>query len=165
MVCVSSVTRLLLPFLLLVACSPREEIPPVSVTRRGDLTIESRPLRMDATMAAVGLAPAGDRREGESEWDSSFSDAEGRAQRDSVEREFRLTIVNRGATASEFHARIDYLGVDGKLVRRRALEKLVVPPFTETTWSGSVSLPPPGGAEVVTRVLRSTEPFELPVPQ
>jgi hypothetical protein len=161
---VDTVARLFLflPLLLALACSSPDEGPPVTVTKRGDLTIESRPLPVNATLTAVGLGAGGDRREGSSEWESSFEDAEGRTEREGVRRQFRLTVVNRSATAREFHARIDYLDPEAVLVRRRSLKSLVVPPFTETIWSGAVLLPPPGNAEVVSRVLPSSEPFDPP---
>ncbi len=148
---------------LLVACAPPGDstAAPV-VSKRGDLTIETRDLRGEATLAAVGLAPEGDRREGASTWDSTFTDAKGRLERDRVRRAFRITIVNRGATARDFHARIDYLAPEGTLVRRRSLDNLVVAPFTEMSWSGAVLLPIPGDAAALARVLPATESFEEP---
>ena len=148
-------------FLLLAACAPQGDEParPV-VTRAGDLTIETRDLRSEATFAAVGLAGEGDRREGESSWDAIFGEGDARPERDGVRREFRITIANRSATAREFHARIDYVGSDGELIRRRTLERLVVAPFTETSWLGAVLLPHPGAGQAVARILPAAEPFD-----
>lgn len=152
--------RLSLLVLLAAACAAPGEPGRVSVTRRGDLTIASRELPAAGTLAAVGLGPAGDKRDGASEWDGSFRDLSVRTERDGVRRDFSVTLVNRSPNAREFHARLDYLGPDGALVRRRTLTNLVVPPFTETTWSGSVLLPPPGEAEALARILPATEAFE-----
>ncbi|HSN67728.1 MAG TPA: hypothetical protein VLV48_00690 [Thermoanaerobaculia bacterium] len=151
---------LFLLVLLAAACGAPEEPARVTITKRGDLTVSSRELPADGTLAAVGLAPAGDKREGSSEWDGSFQDGERRTERDGVRREFRVTLSNRSATAREFHARLDYIAPDGTLLRRRTLTNLVMPPFTETVWSGSVLLPPPGNADVDARILPATEPFE-----
>lgn len=154
------------PILLLLGCVPAAEQPAAPVvTTRGDLTVATRDLRGDATLAAVGLAPAGDRREGESTWHYSFTEGEGRRDRTTIRRPFTLTIVNRGETARDFHARIDYLTLDGDVLRRRTLQALLVPPFTEVSWSGSVALAPPGDAPVLARVLPATEAFEEPRPE
>jgi hypothetical protein len=157
-------TRVVLILALLVSlsgCAPATEESSVTVTRRGDLRIESRTLTPDATLAAVGLGPEGDRAEGDATWDDTFADAPGRRDRDAVARDFRLQITNRAATAREFHARIDYLAPDGALVRRRELDHLVVAPFTEIAIVGSVRLPLPGDAAVLARVLPSSEPFDV----
>ncbi|HEU5163338.1 MAG TPA: hypothetical protein VFV54_09360 [Thermoanaerobaculia bacterium] len=152
--------RLAILVLLAAACAAPEGPARVTVTKRGDLTIASRQLPAAGTLAAVGLAPAGDKRDGSSEWDGSFQDGRPRTERDGVRRDFSVTLVNRSSTAREFHARLDYLGPEGALLRRRTLTNLVVPPFTETVWSGSVLLSPPGDAEVVARILPATEAFE-----
>ncbi len=149
--------------LFLLACAPQaEDAAAPGVQRVGDLTIASRDLRSEATFAAVGLAGAGDRREGSSSWDASLAEGESRTERDGVRRGFTLTIANRGTTAREFHARIDYRGAEGALASRRSLENLVVPPFTETSWSGDVLLPHAGNAQALARVLPAAEPFEAP---
>jgi hypothetical protein len=153
-------TRFLFPLALVLACASPDEGPQMTVTQRGDLRVESRPLPADAALAAVGLRPGGDRREGAAEWESAFEEGESRTERDAVRKGFRLTLVNRSATAREFHARIDYVGPDGSLVRRESLTSLVVAPFTESHWNGAVLLPLPGRAEVVARVLPATESFD-----
>ncbi|HEY0788819.1 MAG TPA: hypothetical protein VGE86_09240 [Thermoanaerobaculia bacterium] len=155
-----------LPLLLLAACAPSAEEPAAPViTRAGDLSVETRDLRTEATFAAVGLSGEGDRRDGASTWDGTFSEGETRPGRDGVLREFRITIANRSSIAREFHARIDYLDSEGDVVKRRTLENLVAPPFTEVSWSGSVVLPRPGNNQALARVLPLAEPFDPPLPR
>jgi hypothetical protein len=150
-----------LPLLFVLACAPAADEPAAPVvTRAGDLSVETRDLRSEATFAAVGLAGQGDRREGASTWDGTFSDGEARPERDGVRRGFRVTVANRSATAREFHARIDYVDSEGDVVKRRALENLVVPPFAEVSWSGAVLLPHPGTNPALARILLASEPFD-----
>ena len=152
--------NLLLAVFFAAACASPEDSARVTVVKRGDLTVTSRQLPAEVTLAAVGLAPAGDRRDGASEWDGFFHDGTSRPERDGVRRAFSVKLVNRSSTAREFHARLDYLGPDGQLIRRKTLTNLVVPPFTETVSSGSVLLPEPGDAQVLARIIPSTEAFE-----
>lgn len=151
---------LLLVLFVAAACAAPEEPSPATVGKRGDLIVTSRELPADVTLAAVGLAPDGDRRDGASEWDSSFHEGTSRHEPDGVRRPFTVTLLNRSATARDFHARLDYVAPDGRLIRRKTLTNLVVPPFTEVVTSGSVMLPRPGDAEVVARIIPATEAFE-----
>lgn len=146
--------------LCLAACMAPPEEAKVQRTTWRDLTIETRSLRADTTFSAVGLRPSGERDDGSTDWDTSFTDERGAVDGDFVRRDFRLTIRNRGEVAREFHARIDYLSSDGELLRRRSLDRMVVAPFTEMTWIGADMIRNSGEPEVLARVLPVSEPFE-----
>lgn len=124
------------------------------------MVLESRSLPADTTFAAVGLRPEADHDDGATDWSASASDRVLGAKDGFVRREFRLTIANRGATAREFHARIDYYAPAGELLRRRKIEHMMVPPFTENSWIGSAMLKAPGEGELVVRVVPSHEPLD-----
>ncbi|HVR44704.1 MAG TPA: hypothetical protein VMS56_14820 [Thermoanaerobaculia bacterium] len=143
----------------LAAClgEPEES---VRVARWRDLIVESRSLPADNAFAEVGLRPSADRDDGATEWFTSFREAEGATEGEFVRRDYRITIGNRGSTAREFHARIDYLGAEGKILRRILLDELVVPPFTESTWIGGTMIRREGEIAVLARVLPASEPFD-----
>ena len=147
--------------IVLAACSsPEPAREDVRRTRWRDMIVESRPLPADTAFSAVGLRIRGERDDGATDWSWDFTDARGETRDDFVRRDFRLTIANRGSTALEFHARIDYLGPEGERLRRKELEPLLVPPFTESTWIGATMLRAPGDAEVLARLLPASEPFD-----
>lgn len=121
--------------------------------------VESRPLPADAAFAVVGLRPEAEHDDGSAQWSTSYSESAIPMREGVARRRFRLTIRNRGTSALEFHARIDYFG-DEKLVRRRTLDDLLVPPLTERSWIGEVLLPPPADMEPLVRVLPASESFD-----
>lgn len=153
--------RLLLAPAILAAClapeSPRDE---VRTTRWRDMIVQSRPLPADTTFSIVGLRTRGERDDGATEWSWTFAETRGAVRDDFVRRDFRLTLANRGPMAREFHARIDYFSSEGERIRRKELEPLLVPPFTESTWIGATMIRVPGEAEVLARVLPIDEPFD-----
>lgn len=147
--------------IVLFACSPPEPAPEqIRRTRWQDMIVESRPLPADTTFSAVGLRIRGERDDGATEWSWDFRDSRGPVRDEFVQRDFRLTIANRGPIAREFHARIDYFDPEGESVRRKELERLLVPPFTESAWIGATMIRAPGKAEVLARVLPVSEPFD-----
>ena len=151
---------LLLAILLFAACRD-EPAPAVHVSRWQDLIVESRSLPADTTFSAVGLRPESDRDDRSTDWEVKFSDAEKPAAEDGfVRRDFRLTILNRGSSAIEFHGRLDYhAGVAG-LHRRRSFDHLLVPPFTERSWIGSITMRAAAGIEPLVRIVPTSEPVD-----
>ncbi|MGH9457296.1 MAG: hypothetical protein ACRD2J_06595 [Thermoanaerobaculia bacterium] len=154
--------RPFVPFLaafLLFACSQESSAPAVEVHRSRDLVVLSRELPAETAFAVVGLRTEPARDDGAADWDWDFGDRQLEIRAGVARREFRLTVRNRGATVRELHARIEYFG-SGEMLRRRTLDNLVVPPFTERTWIGSVSLASSVEPSPLVRVLPRTEPFE-----
>lgn len=153
---------LLLPLLLFaLGCARPPEPPEVQVVRWRDMRLESRTLPAETAFAAVGLSPKGERDDGATDWSSHASDLPRESKDGFLRREFRLTIANRGPVAREFHARLDYYAPGGgDLMKRREIDHMVVPPFTENTWVGSTMIREPGEAELLARVLPASDDFD-----
>ncbi len=104
--------------------------------------ITSRPLRADATLNITGLRPRGEKDTGAADWDWSFRDDPVRVTGNAAWKRFTLTIENHSPDVRRFEARIGYRVRDtGRPVRTRTLRRLVVPPFTEMSWTSTTRLP------------------------
>lgn len=152
---------LFLPLLFAIGCAGPPEPPEVRVSQWRDMRLESRALQADTAFAAFGLRNQAERDDGSARWNGHASDLPREATDGFLRREFRVTIANRDSIAREFHARLDYLEPEsGDLIRRREIDHMVVPPFTENTWVGSVMIRPPGDAELIARILPASEAFD-----
>jgi hypothetical protein len=157
-------TRFLLlfpPLLLAIGCAGPPEPPEVRVSQWRDMRLESRTLPADTAFAAFGLRNQPERDDGSTRWNASTSDLPRETTDGFLRREFRLTIANRDSVAREFHARVDYFEPgEGELLKRRLIEHMVVPPFTENSWIGSMMIREPGDAEMIARILPASEDFD-----
>jgi hypothetical protein len=152
---------LFISLLLAIGCAGPPEPPEVRVSQWRDLRLESRALQADTAFAAFGLRNQAERDDGSTRWNAHASDAARETRDGFIRREFRITIANRDSVASEFHARLDYLDPErGELLKRREIDHMVVPPFTEATWIGSMMIREPGEAELIARILPATADFD-----
>lgn len=153
---------ILLAALALSFCAPQPADPPAPAApqRWRGLSVESRSLRADGTLAAVGLKPEAERDDGAAGWDYRFSDRLGSGDSESVDREFTIVVANRRASAIELHARLEFHDPSKGMVLRREWERMVVPPFTENRYEGVLRLPRPGTAEPLLQILPQFEPFD-----
>jgi hypothetical protein len=157
-------TRFLLLFLaplLAIGCARPSEPPEIRVSQWRDMRLESRALPADTAFAAFGLRNQAERDDGSTRWNANTSDLPRETTDGFLRREFRLTIANRDSVAREFHARLDYFEPgEGELLKRRVIEHMLVPPFTENTWVGSMMIREPGDAELIARILPASEDFD-----
>lgn len=152
---------LLLPLLFAFGCAGPPEPPAVRVSQWRDMQLESRTLEADTAFAAFGLRNQAERDDGSTRWNAHTSDLPRETTDGFRRREFRVTIANRDSVAREFHARLDYLEPgQGELLKRREIDHMVVPPFTENTWVGSMMIREPGDAELIARILPASEDFD-----
>lgn len=146
-----------LPF---CAPEPADQSAPAVVGPSRGLRVESRSLRADGTLAAVGLRPEAGRDDGATGWDVQFSDRLGSGDASSVEREFTIVVANRRSSAIELHARLEFHDPVRGMVLRREYERMVVPPFTENRYRGVVRLARPATAEPLLQIRPQFESFE-----
>ena len=152
---------LLLSLLLAIGCAGPPEPSEVRVSQWRDMRLESRTLEADTAFAAFGLRNQAERDDGSTRWNAYASDLPRETRDGFLRREFRVTIANRDSVAREFHARLDYFEPGaGELLKRREIDHMVVPPFTESTWVGSMMIREPGDAELFARVLPASEDFD-----
>lgn len=152
---------LLLPLLLAIGCAGPPEPPEVRVSQWRDMKLESRTLEVDTAFAAFGLRNQAERDDGSTRWNARASDLPRETIDGFLRREFRVTIANSDSVAREFHARLDYFEPDqGELLKRREIDHMVVPPFTENTWVGSMMIREPGDAALIARILPASEDFD-----
>jgi hypothetical protein len=152
---------LFLPLLFAIGCAGPPEPPEVHVSQWRDMKLESRTLKADTAFAAFGMRGQAEHDDGSTRWNAHTSDLPRETTDGFVRREFRVTIANRDSVALEFHARLDYNEPDqGELLKRREIDHMVVPPFTENTWVGSMMIREPGDADLVARILPASEDFD-----
>lgn len=152
---------LLLTLLLAIGCAGPPEPPEVRVSQWRDMRLESRTLEADTAFTAFGLRGQAEHDDGATRWNAQATDQPREARDGFIRREFRVAIANRDSVAREFHARLDYFEPgQGELLKRREIDHMVVPPFTENTWVGSVMIREPGDAEMIARILPASEDFD-----
>lgn len=150
-----------LPLLFAIGCAGPPEPPEVRVSQWRDMQLESRTLEADTAFAAFGLRNQAERDDGSTRWNAHATDVAREATDGFLRREFRVTIANRDSIAREFHARLEFFEPgSGDLLRRREIDHMVVPPFTENTWVGSMMIREPGDAELIARILPASEDFD-----
>jgi len=153
---------LLLPLLLAIGCAGPPEPPEVRVSQWRDMRLESRTLEADTAFTAFGLRNQAEHDDGSTRWNAQATDQPRETAGGFLRREFRVTIANRDSVAREFHARLDYFEPgQGELLKRREIDHMVVPPFTENTWVGSTMIREPGDAELIARILPASEDFDV----
>ena len=152
---------LIVPLLFAIGCAGPPEPPEVRVSQWRDMRLESRTLEADTAFAAFGLRNQAERDDGSTRWNAHANDLPRETTDGFLRREFRVTIANRDSVAREFHARLDFFESDqGKLLKRREIDHMIVPPFTENTWVGSMMIREPGDAELIARILPASQDFD-----
>ncbi|MGA7616739.1 MAG: hypothetical protein WBX15_16315 [Thermoanaerobaculia bacterium] len=148
-----ALTVLLLGLLVTPALSCGRE-KPLRASSRKEIVVRSRPLDRDATFTILGLRREDRRDDRQTGWDSTFRDEITGTEEGFVRRDFTLSIANRTDQPWEFRATIEYRDHEGNLVRKRVLRKLLVPPFTEKSYSGYTLFRSPGEVQVKSLVHR-----------